>query len=177
MTRPRTRARSAGVALFVLQRDLCSLPLSGPAQAHPEHSYDVAMVLPRPEGEVERAFEKYFAKLSIALHVDVIFYSGRPADQPALLAQLRRLAPDLIYTWDTPHHTGRGRPRRRRPGAVRSQYPGGVYLGLRSDCRGPGQQSRAPGTQRNRRHSARPAAHSAQSDRCLPSLSHPGISL
>ncbi len=93
MTKPRTRAQSAGVALFVHGALFGGLSLPGPAQAHSEHSYEVAMVLPRPEGEVERAFEKYFAKLGVVLHVDVIVYSGRPADQPALLAQLRRLAP------------------------------------------------------------------------------------
>ena len=64
--------------------------------------YHVAMVLPRPEGDTERAFEEYFDERGIPLAVSVLSYSGRTADQPALIAQLRRLAPDLIYTWDTP---------------------------------------------------------------------------
>jgi putative tryptophan/tyrosine transport system substrate-binding protein len=60
------------------------------------------MVLPRPEGETERAFEEYFAKRGLPLSVTVVPYSGHPADQPGLIAELRRLEPDLIYTWDTP---------------------------------------------------------------------------
>ncbi len=60
------------------------------------------MVLPRPAGETERAFVEYFAKRGITLHPVVLQYSGRPADQPELIAKLRRLAPDLIYTWGTP---------------------------------------------------------------------------
>jgi putative tryptophan/tyrosine transport system substrate-binding protein len=73
-----------------------------PAQARPQPVYEIAMVLPRPAGDTERAFEEYFARRGIALETTVLIYSGRSADQPELVAALRRLAPDLIYTWGTP---------------------------------------------------------------------------
>jgi len=63
------------------------------------------MVLPRPQGEIERAFEEYFAKRGIVLETTVLDYSGRAADQPGLIARLRQLAPDLICTYGAPSTT------------------------------------------------------------------------
>ncbi len=96
------RRRAGGLRAVVLACSCACVPLSPPAQAHPGRTYDIVMVLPRPKSDTERAFEEYFAKRGVSLHTTVIFYSGRPDDQPALITRLRRLAPDLIYTWSTP---------------------------------------------------------------------------
>jgi ABC-type uncharacterized transport system substrate-binding protein len=72
-----------------------------PADAREEKAYRIAMVLQGPEGEVERAFEEYFAKRNVLLRTTMVPYSGHLQDQPALIRELRRLAPDLIYTSDT----------------------------------------------------------------------------
>jgi len=64
--------------------------------------YRVVMVLPRPEGAIEKAFTDYFAKRGIGLQTTTLRYSGKAEDQPALIARIRELAPDLIYTWGTP---------------------------------------------------------------------------
>ncbi len=89
------------IALLVCMGFALCLGLSLPAAARGDRPYSIAMVLPRPRGEMERAFEEYFAKRNLPLYTTLIPYSGRAKDQPALINQLRRLAPDLIYTADT----------------------------------------------------------------------------
>jgi len=79
---------------------LC-LTYAWPADAHPGRPYEIAMVLHGPQRDADRAFEEYLAKRNVPLHMTQVTYSGRTKDQPALVAQLRRLAPDLIYTSDT----------------------------------------------------------------------------
>lgn len=68
---------------------------------HQEKNYRVVMVLPRPEGIVEKAFRDYFSRHGIGLDTSVIIFSGRNEDQPTLINRLRELKPELIYTWGT----------------------------------------------------------------------------
>ncbi len=131
------------------------------------------MVLPRPEGELERAFEKYFAKVGAVLHVEVLIYSGRPADQPALVAQLRRLAPDLIYTWDTPTTLAVAGPVGGDPvqyirniPVVFTSVSDPIAAGLVSNLERPGRNVTGV-------IPLAPLPTSAQSDRCLPSTCGP----
>jgi len=64
-------------------------------------TYRVAMVLSAGMGDVERAFEESFADSGQALQATEVRFSGSQSDQPQLVARLRELAPDLIYTVDT----------------------------------------------------------------------------
>jgi putative tryptophan/tyrosine transport system substrate-binding protein len=96
-----TRRAAAWLAAVLCAMASTGVAFAAAAEAPGARQYQVAMVLPRPEGETERAFEEYFAKRGFPLTVTVVPYSGRSADRPALIAQLRRLGPDLIYTWDT----------------------------------------------------------------------------
>lgn len=97
-----TRRLAARVAALLCAVASTSAALAGAAAAPGARPYQVAMVLPRPEAETEQAFEEYFAERGLPLNVTVVPYSGRRAEQPALIARLRQLAPDVIYTWDTP---------------------------------------------------------------------------
>ncbi|MEJ0035261.1 MAG: ABC transporter substrate-binding protein [Gammaproteobacteria bacterium] len=96
---PGRAGRRACIALLLLAIVDC-VAFSSPA--HGQRAYEVVMVLPRAAGDTERAFEQYFAELGVVVNVQLLRYSGRDADQRALYGRLRELAPDLIYTWDTP---------------------------------------------------------------------------
>lgn len=61
----------------------------------------IAMVLPREEQNIEAGFREYLAKRNLPLKIETVRFSGRSEDGPALVAQVRRLAPDLIYAWGT----------------------------------------------------------------------------
>ncbi|WP_129781724.1 ABC transporter substrate binding protein [Peristeroidobacter soli] len=89
------------LALLVCMSFLLCLTFALPAAARSDRPYHIAMVLPHSEGNIERAFEEYFAKRDTPLRTTLVTYSGRSSDQPALISKLRRLAPDLIYTSDT----------------------------------------------------------------------------
>lgn len=62
----------------------------------------IAMVLPRDEQNIEIAFKDYLAKRGLAARFEMIRFSGKADDGPALVEQLRKLRPDLIYSWGTP---------------------------------------------------------------------------
>jgi putative tryptophan/tyrosine transport system substrate-binding protein len=76
-------------------------PAAPPAADDAARTYRVALVLPRPEEAFEQAFEEYFAKRDAAVRATVLYYSGRAAEQPGLIARLRQLSPDLVCTWGT----------------------------------------------------------------------------
>ena len=61
----------------------------------------ILMILPRDETNVETAFRDYLKKSNAATSVELLRYSGLEADGPALVAQVKKAAPDLIYTWGT----------------------------------------------------------------------------
>jgi len=68
------------------------------AQERPLHIY---MILFRGETEVERGFRNYFAVRGIAATLVVRDIAGELTRIPALIAEARALAVDLIYTWGT----------------------------------------------------------------------------
>jgi putative ABC transport system substrate-binding protein len=59
------------------------------------------MVLPREEQNLEAGFRDYLAKRGIPVRIEVVRFSGRDEDRAALVAQVRKLSPDLIYSWGT----------------------------------------------------------------------------
>ncbi|WP_325001830.1 ABC transporter substrate-binding protein [Ramlibacter sp.] len=61
----------------------------------------IVMVLPRDEQNIEAGFRDYLAKRNLPLKILTVRFSGRGEDGPALVAQVRRLAPDLVYSWGT----------------------------------------------------------------------------
>lgn len=85
------------------------------AEGPPPKQARIAMVLPRDEQNIEAGFRETLAKRNVPHRIEVIRYSGRSEDAAALVAQLRKLAPDLIYTYGTgttlavagTHDTGR----------------------------------------------------------------------
>lgn len=62
---------------------------------------NVLMVLPREEANTETAFRDYLKKTNAPVAVQVLRFSGKEADGPALVAEVKKAAPDLIYTWGT----------------------------------------------------------------------------
>jgi putative ABC transport system substrate-binding protein len=75
----------------------------------------IAMVLPRAEENIEAGFREYLAKRGVTAKFELVRFSGRAEDGPALVAEVRKLSPDLIYSWGTgttlalagPHDTPR----------------------------------------------------------------------
>jgi putative ABC transport system substrate-binding protein len=61
----------------------------------------VAMVLSRDELGVESGFREYLVKRNVPIKFETVRFSGRAEDGPELVAQLRRMAPDLVYSWGT----------------------------------------------------------------------------
>jgi putative tryptophan/tyrosine transport system substrate-binding protein len=61
----------------------------------------IVMVLPREEQNIETGFRDYLSRRNVAVTIDVIRFSGKSEDGPALVQQIRQAAPDLIYTWGT----------------------------------------------------------------------------
>lgn len=59
----------------------------------------IAIVLPRDEQPIEAGFREGLLQRGLAPRFEVVRWSGRAEDQPALVARLRALAPDLVYTW------------------------------------------------------------------------------
>jgi putative ABC transport system substrate-binding protein len=70
-----------------------------PNQAEPP--YRISMVLPREEQNIEAGFRDYLAKRKLPVRIDVLRFSGKAEDGPALVRQLRESKPQLIYTWGT----------------------------------------------------------------------------
>jgi putative ABC transport system substrate-binding protein len=62
----------------------------------------VAMVLPRDDQDIEVAFKDYLVRRGIDARLERVRFSGRSEDAPALVEQVRKLKPDLIYSWGTP---------------------------------------------------------------------------
>jgi putative ABC transport system substrate-binding protein len=79
---------------------LAWLAMSLPGWAQPRTS-TIVMVLPREEQNIEAGFRDYLAKRGLPARIEVVRFSGRDEDRPALVAQVRKLAPDLIYSWGT----------------------------------------------------------------------------
>ena len=74
---------------------------SSMAQATDTPVKKILMVLPRDETNVEIAFRDYLKKSNASTEVELLRYSGREADGPTLVAQVKKAEPDLIYTWGT----------------------------------------------------------------------------
>lgn len=92
MTRPWGRVVAAA----------CLLAAHAGAPALPDAAPDapvIAMVLPRDEQAIEAGFREGLRQRGLAPRVELVRWSGRAEDQEALVARLRALAPDLVYTW------------------------------------------------------------------------------
>ncbi|MEO5671731.1 MAG: ABC transporter substrate-binding protein [Ramlibacter sp.] len=61
----------------------------------------IAMVLPRDEQDIEAGFRSYIKTHNLPAAIEVVRFSGREEDGPVLIARVRKLAPDLIYSWGT----------------------------------------------------------------------------
>jgi putative tryptophan/tyrosine transport system substrate-binding protein len=58
----------------------------------------IAMVLPRDSETMEAAFRDYLDRRGVGARYELLRWSAQAQDQPALVARLRQLAPDLVYT-------------------------------------------------------------------------------
>jgi len=92
MTRPWGRAMAAA-CLVVAHAVTPALPDATP------DAPTIAMVLPREEQLIEVGFREGLRQRGLAPRFELVRWSGRAEDQEALVARLRALAPDLIYTW------------------------------------------------------------------------------
>lgn len=61
----------------------------------------ILMILPRDEQNIEIAFRDYLKKRNLPIKIETIRYSGNSQDRAALISQIRKAAPNLIYTWGT----------------------------------------------------------------------------
>ena len=61
----------------------------------------IVMVIPREEQNIEAGFRDYLAKRNLPLKIELVRFSGKAEDGPALVARVRKLSPDLIYSWGT----------------------------------------------------------------------------
>lgn len=91
-------ALAGGVLIGAAQPARAQTPGAGAAPSKPL----IAMVLPREEQVIEHAFRDYLARRGVQARYEVLRYSGKADDAPALVEQVRRLKPDLIYSWGTP---------------------------------------------------------------------------
>ena len=80
---------------------LSTLLLCLPAWCLAQAPSTVVMVLPREEQNIEAAFRDYLKKRPVPARIEVLRFSGKAEDGPALVAQVRQLKPDLIYAWGT----------------------------------------------------------------------------
>jgi putative ABC transport system substrate-binding protein len=92
MTRPWVRV-AAAACLWAAQAAVPALPDAAP------DTPTIAMVLPREEQLIELGFREGLRQRGLAPRFELVRWSGRAEDQEALVARLRALAPDLIYTW------------------------------------------------------------------------------
>lgn len=61
----------------------------------------ILMVLPRDEQNIETSFREYFQRRNLPVRIDVLRFSGRSEDAPAMVRQIRQASPDLVYVWGT----------------------------------------------------------------------------
>lgn len=94
MTCPWPRV-AAAACLLAAQALVSALPDAVPGATAPT----VAIVLPREELPIEAGFREGLRQRGLAPRFEVVRWSGRAEDQAALVARLRALAPDLVYTW------------------------------------------------------------------------------
>lgn len=91
-------AFAGGLAVCLAAPAGAQTPNAGAAPLKPL----IAMVLPREEQVIEHAFRDYLARRGLQVRYEVLRYSGKAEDASALVEQVRRLKPDLIYSWGTP---------------------------------------------------------------------------
>lgn len=63
---------------------------------------NIVMVLPGKEGATEVAFKDYLQKKQVDVKYQMVPFSGKASDGPALVEKVRLLKPDLIYVYGTP---------------------------------------------------------------------------
>lgn len=85
-----------------MRRLLTALLLLGVLAGVSAKESTVLLVMPREEQAIEQAFKAYLRQRGLTVRFESLIFSGRPADVPALLQQVRARRPDLIYTWGTP---------------------------------------------------------------------------
>ncbi|WP_334174963.1 ABC transporter substrate-binding protein [Pseudoxanthobacter sp.] len=100
---PRVSRRAllaGGAALLASLRPVqAEAPAHGTAARAP---YVIYMITYRGETEVEQGFRDYFAQRQIPVDL-VVRDIGRDVSRvPGLIDEIRRLKPDLVYTWGTP---------------------------------------------------------------------------
>ncbi len=90
------------------RRDLLACPLAlGVAGAMPggvradASGKSVFMVLWRGETEVENGFREYFAEAGVPVNLTIRSIDRDVSRIPAILGEIERVQPDLVYTWGT----------------------------------------------------------------------------
>lgn len=102
MTMVLQRLRRA--ALAALAGAALVAPMAVPAQPQTpaaQRAHSIVMVLPRDEQNIEAGFRDYLRRRNLPVRIEVVRFSGKAEDGPALVAQVRKAQPDLIYSWGT----------------------------------------------------------------------------
>lgn len=90
--------QAAVCCALCVQLWLCSVWAQSPQAAAP---FQIAMVLPREEQNIEQAFREFLRRQHVDAQIHVLMFSGLPEDTPSLLSAVKALKPDLIYSWGT----------------------------------------------------------------------------
>jgi len=80
---------------------LLALSVSCLAAAQEPHTNLILMVLPRDEQNTEVGFREYLQRRNVPARIEVLHFSGKKDDGPALVQQIRQARADLVYVWGT----------------------------------------------------------------------------
>lgn len=89
-------------ALCALLAGVAPRPAAAQPTAAPTRTYTIYMILFRGETDIERGFRDYLAAQGIRAKYIVRNVKLDPKAVPALIPEIRRLKPDLVYTFGTP---------------------------------------------------------------------------
>jgi putative ABC transport system substrate-binding protein len=90
---------------------IAALLSAGPVQAQApraadQRPYKIVMVLFRGETEVEQGFREYLENARIPVEIIVRNMDRDRSKLPGFVEEIRRIKPDLVYTWGTPATLG-----------------------------------------------------------------------
>ncbi|MEO5373099.1 MAG: ABC transporter substrate-binding protein [Alphaproteobacteria bacterium] len=71
------------------------------ARRGPDNPYHIVMVLWRGPTDVERGFEDYLRENGVPYRLTVRNLGTDPGKAPAVVAEIKALRPDLVFTWGT----------------------------------------------------------------------------
>ncbi len=82
------------------------LPGSALANAVPDKTFRITMVLGRGESDNEFGFKDYLTRRGIKADFTIRNGNGDPAKLPAIIEEIKDTRPDLVYSWGTPQTRG-----------------------------------------------------------------------